>query len=122
MLVTVDCKGGKMKPYRMPIIAGCLALSALMAVGLAYAKRPVHPRPYPLFGIYLEMNEDFYRALEEEAPMGSSTLTTNKSDILLNQIAITGRYAVETNIQILQQQERIIQLLETIRDNTAKAP
>lgn len=29
---------------------------------------------------------------------------------------------VETNIQILQQLERIIQLLEAIRDNTAKAP
>jgi len=110
-----------MKPYRLPIIAGCLALLALMAVGLAYAKRPDHPRPYPLFGIFLEMNEDFYRALNEETQSGSRTLTTNKSDILLNQIAITGRYAVETNIQILQQQERIIQLLETIRDNTAKA-
>ena len=68
------------------------------------------------------MNEDFYRTLDEETTSGSTTLTTNKSDILLNKIAITGRYAVETNIQILQQQERIIQLLEAIRDNTAKTP
>jgi len=111
-----------MKSYRIPITAGCLALLALMVVGLAHAKRPDHPRPYPLFGIFLEMNEDFYRALDEETTSGSTTLTTNKSDILLNKIAITGRYAVETNIQILQQQERIIQLLEAIRDNTAKTP
>ena len=111
-----------MKSYRIPVIVSFLALLALMVAGLAYAKRPDHPDSHPLYGIFLQMNEDFYRALDEEAQSGSTTLTTNKSDILLNRIAITGRYAVETNLQILQQQERIIQLLEAIRDNTAKAP
>ena len=111
-----------MKLQRMPIITGCLVLLALMVVGLAHARRPDHPASYPLNGIFLQMNEDFYRALDEEAQSGSTTLTTNKSDILLNKIAITGRYAVETNIQILQQQARIIELLQAIRDNTAKAP
>ena len=65
-------------------------------------------------GVYVDMTEEFYRALQEGDH--SKKLSTNSSENYLHQIAIATRYTVETNLQILNQQERIIKLLEEIRD------
>lgn len=71
----------------------------------------------PRTGIYLELTEDFYRALQESPGERTRTLSTQMSEEYLQQIAVATRYTVETNLQILHQQERIIKLLEEIRDN-----
>lgn len=63
--------------------------------------------------IEVELTESFYRALRNE---GTKTYATDKSEEYLRQIAISSRYAVETNLKIIKQQERIIELLETIKD------
>lgn len=60
----------------------------------------------------LQLTEDFYRALRSE---GTKTYATGSSDEYLRQIAVSTRFMVETNLQLLQQQKRIIQLLEALQ-------
>ena len=65
----------------------------------------------------LKLTEDFYHALRSE---GAKTLTTGSSDEYLRQIAVSTRFMVETNLRLLQQQERIIQLLEALQKPPTK--
>ena len=69
------------------------------------------------FRTELQLTEDFYRALRSE---GDRTLATGSSDEYLRQIAVSTRFMVETNLQLLQQQKRIIQLLEELKTRPAK--
>jgi hypothetical protein len=76
-------------------------------------KTPVAPKQ----GIYIELTEDFYRALKEDA--GDTRRYSNQvSESHLRRIEISTRFMVETNLQILRQQEKIIQLLEEIRSKS----
>jgi hypothetical protein len=65
-------------------------------------------------GVYLELTEDFYQALKHDTPDNVKRYNNKSSDDYLRQIAVSSRFMVETNIQILKQQERILQLLESI--------
>lgn len=65
----------------------------------------------------LQLTEDFYHALRSE---GAKTYSTDSSDEYLRQIAVSTRFMVETNLKILQQQKRIIQLLEALQKQPAK--
>jgi hypothetical protein len=65
----------------------------------------------------LQLTEDFYHALRSE---GAKTYTTDLSDEYLRQIAVSTRFMVETNLKILQQQNRIIQLLEALQKQPEK--
>lgn len=62
--------------------------------------------------IEVELTESFYRALSSE---GGKTYSTSKSEEYLRQIAVSSRFTVESNLKILKQQERIIELLEGIK-------
>ncbi len=104
---------------RAAVVGGMAILMVLPIVGSAETDTK---RPYPLKGIYLEMTEDFYRALKEQGHSTTQTYSTKMSDEHLCQIAISSRYMVETNLQIMRQQERIIQLLEAIKDKTHSKP
>jgi hypothetical protein len=76
------------------------------------------PAPPPA-GIYIELTEDFYRALNQAHTQDSGRLTTSPlSDEYLRQIAVSAKFMVETNLQLLRQQERVLQLLEDIRDKS----
>jgi len=66
----------------------------------------------PKTKVELQLTEDFYRALRDE---GAKTYSTDRSDEYLRQIAVSTRFMVETNLRLLQQQERIIQLLEDLQ-------
>ena len=61
--------------------------------------------------IEVELTESFYKALRDE---GNRKYNTNKSEEYLRQIAVSARYAVESNLKIIKQQERIIELLESM--------
>ena len=67
---------------------------------------------HPKTKVELQLTEDFYRALRAE---GAKTYTTDQSDEYLRQIAVSTRFMVETNLRLLQQQERIINLLEALQ-------
>jgi len=72
-------------------------------------------RDYPLRdGVYINLTEDFYRALREESDRQSTTYSTDKSNEYLRQIAVSTKFVVETNLQIIKQQEQMIRLLESI--------
>lgn len=93
-----------------------LIVSSTMTTADDRRPNPPRHRPYPPMGIYVQMTEDFYRALKEDTQAATRTFTTNMSEDYLHQIATATRYTVETNLQLLQQQERIIQLLEALQD------
>jgi hypothetical protein len=115
-----------MKNYRRAAFGAAILLVVMVAGILAHAadQRPPYPsaqrHPYPPVGIYLDLTEEFNRAMQYDGTGGTRTLSTNMSEEYLHQIAIATRYTVETNLQILQQQERIIQLLETQQGKGAK--
>ena len=79
--------------------------------GFAESKGPKYQLPE---GVYINLTEDFYRALREAGDSGTTTYRSEQSGEYLRQIAVSTRFMVETNLQILKQQEHIIRLLETI--------
>lgn len=63
--------------------------------------------------IHIDLTESFYRALQNESTGGDRIYSNmSKSEEYLRQIAISAKFMVETNIQIIKQQERMIELLE----------
>lgn len=66
------------------------------------------PRPE----ISLDLGENFFQALRENS--GSKQMGTGVSEEYLRQIAIAGKFTVESNLQIIRQQDEIIRLLEKI--------
>jgi len=67
-------------------------------------------------GIYIELTKEFYEALRNNGYGGSKTYSNDPSKDYLKQIAISTRFMVETNLQILRQQEKMIQLLEDLHE------
>ncbi len=69
----------------------------------------------PPSGVRVELTEGFYRALQEEGQKNTTKYYgTGKDEEYLRQIAVSAKYTVETNLKIIEQQERMIQLLERI--------
>jgi len=60
---------------------------------------------------HIELTESFYRALQNESAGSDRSYSTGNSDDYLRQIAISTKFMVETNIQIIKQQEKMIELL-----------
>ena len=68
-------------------------------------------------GVYIELTEEFYEALRNNGYGGSKTYSNDPSKDYLKQIAISTRFMVETNLQILKHQEKMILLLENLQRN-----
>ena len=66
-------------------------------------------------GVYIELTEEFYEALRNNSYGGSKTYSNDQSKDYLKQIAISTRFMVETNLQILRHQEKMIRLLENLQ-------
>lgn len=88
------------------IVAGSLVIVSLMAFQGSAAETGSNSHKKR---VYIELTEDFYQALKTD---NNKRYTTNPSDDHLRQIAISTRFMVETNLQILERQEQIIKLLE----------
>jgi hypothetical protein len=71
-------------------------------------------------GVYIKLTKDFYDALINENSRGTKVYTNNPSQEYLKQIAISARFLVETNLQILKQQEKILELLNSHLENKKK--
>lgn len=71
-------------------------------------------------GAYIELTEDFYRALKNEPAGGGRVYGNSKSEEYLRQMTISTQFMVETNLQIIKQQEKIIGLLESMAENRKK--
>lgn len=67
-------------------------------------------------GVYLELTKDFYEQLGCQGQDGGKVYSNDFSQEYLKEIAVSARFVVETNLQILKQQERIIHLLQDMLD------
>jgi hypothetical protein len=63
-------------------------------------------------GVYVDLTGDFYQALREEGSNTTRTYSNDPSVNYLREISVSTRFMVETNLQILKNQERLIELLE----------
>ncbi len=61
-------------------------------------------------GVYLELTRDFYEALKQ----GDKVYTNDPSQEYLRRISVSSRFMVETNLKILEQQERILRKLDQV--------
>ena len=66
-------------------------------------------------GISIELTREFYEALKQEGGSGSRTYSNDPRNEYLRRIAVSGEFAVKTNLTIVQQQEKIIELLEELQ-------
>ncbi|MGD8541492.1 MAG: hypothetical protein PVI39_04320 [Desulfobacteraceae bacterium] len=102
-------------PPRRRLLPVLLLLTALLLpIGSSAPAGDRPPRDSRSPAVFLDISEAFYRALDarDRGERVSGTDTATMADEYLRQIAVSTRYMVETNLQLLRQQERIIQLLE----------
>ena len=99
-------------------LAGSLLGMILWRPAITYAQDtdPVHIPE----GVYIELTKDFYQALRDEGSQGTITYSNDPSIEYLKQISISARFMVETNLNILKQQERLIQLLHSLLKDRKK--
>jgi hypothetical protein len=109
-------------PKRRLLPGLLLAAALLLSIGSSAPAGDGPPRDGRSPAVFLDISEAFYRALEarDRGDRVHGTETTAMADEYLRQIAVSTRYMVETNLQLLRQQERIIQLLEGRPAPTAK--
>lgn len=94
------------------IIAGSLGLLAAGPLTAATAQAQDRPGSVPK-GVYIELTEDFYEALRADS--GDRTVYTNDPSARhLEEIAVSARFMVKTNLAILEQQEELIRLLRRV--------
>jgi len=95
------------------VLAGALLFSVWNPVlkTVAADKTPQYRLPK---GVYLDLTRDFYEALQSKNPGGETIYSNDMSDEYLRQIAVSSKFTVETNLQIMKQQAKIIQLLHSL--------
>ena len=93
-----------------------LILAALVVIlnvaGNGSAQDEGLKRPIPE-GVYIKLTKDFYEALKNTGTEGIKTYSNNPSSEYLKEIAVSARFLVETNLQLLKQQEEMIQLMRS---------
>ena len=67
-------------------------------------------------GVYLKLTKDYYEHLRHSGQGTVKTYHNDPAEAYLRELAVSARFVVETNLQILKQQEKIIQLLQDILD------
>jgi hypothetical protein len=82
---------------------------------MAPAQDRSHRSPIPE-GVYLELTRDFYEALRHEGDGGVTVYTNDPSAVHLKEIAVSTRFLVQTNLEILKQQEIMNELLRRLME------
>ena len=94
------------------LILGILLLGSVTGYGQDTGSRVQVPE-----GVNIDLTKEFYQALRDE---GTKVYSNDPSIEYLRQISISARFIVEANFQILKQQERIIQLLQSLQGDKRK--
>ena len=101
-------KRNKGLPY-----GACLFLTLMLWMpGLSHGGDGIPKTRVPK-GVYIDLTQDFYETLREESGSGTKVYSNDPSSEYLRQIAVSTKFIVETNLQILRLQEEIIRLLDT---------
>lgn len=67
-------------------------------------------------GIRVELTREFYEALQQQGGTDSRTYSNDPRNEYLRRIAVSSEFAVKTNLTIIEQQDRIIKLLEALQN------
>ena len=106
---------------RTRMILGALVLLGMLfgtaAVTGAQDQNPAGRLPE---GVYLKLTRDFYETLKNETGNETRVYSNDPSREYLRQIAVSSRFAVETNLEMIKQQDRIIQLLDLLLNSSKK--
>jgi len=105
--------------FWMALGTGFILALMLWQPMMAYGQGPA-PKYHIPEGVYIDLTKDFYEALKNEGDTGSRVYSSDLSTEYLKQISISTRFMVETNLQILRQQEHIMHMLQNILDKTGK--
>ena len=105
-----------MKPS---IVLGTLAVVSCLLAFSPHAGKEVYGRDSGKQsqlpeGVYLELTKDFYEALRDEAVRGVKVYSDDPSAEYLKEIAVSSRFMVQTNLEILRQQEEMNQMLRRL--------
>lgn len=95
------------------------ALLAGLWLGLILAPPPVQPQGRHERSPYVILSGEFFAAMQKLANSGASF--GDRQEPLLEQISLSSQYMVKTNLTLIQQNERIIQLLEELSRQRAGA-
>ncbi len=98
---------GKRKSGRTWILAVSLGL-ALGPLGLAAAAADSDPNPH----LHVILSREFFEAMNKLSQTGGTY--GDRQDAWLEKIAVACQFSVKTNLTLIQQQERIIRLLEEL--------
>ncbi len=88
-------------------VAGAALLLCLSAASVAITQ--AGPQP----GTYVVLDKEFFEAMAKLSQQSGVTYG-DRQEPLLEQIALASRYMVKTNLTIIQQNEKIIGLLEEL--------
>jgi hypothetical protein len=99
--------------YRAHLFRLLFAIVLGLGPGLALAEESA-PTSSPEVEIHLDLTRQFYEALRKAEGAHARTLSTERSDLYLEQIAISTRFMVETNLRLLEQQAEIKTLLREL--------
>ena len=102
-------------------IIGAVSLLAMILCQPAtvYAQ-DTGPKIHVPEGVYIELTREFYESLKEKGQGGTKVYSNDPSIEYLKEISISARFMVETNLQILKQQEMILQLLNSLLEDKKK--
>jgi len=101
--------------FSVGLILGILLFGSVTGYGQEAGSKISVPE-----GVYIKLTREFYQALRDEGDRGTRLYSNDPSVEYLKQISISTRFIVETNLQILKQQERIIQLLQSLQGDKKK--
>jgi hypothetical protein len=80
----------------------------------------LYPTKDPEIEIHLDLTRQFYEALRRADNARTGSLSTDQSDRYLEQIAISTRFMVETNLRLLKEQAEIKALLRELVKSAGK--
>ena len=85
---------------------------ALVAASPAWGGSPV-PAGYKGASPVVILSDEFFRAMEKYANSGA--VYGDRQELFLEQIATAQRFVVKTNLTLIEQNEKIIRLLEDLK-------
>jgi hypothetical protein len=85
---------------------------AAVCLGLLVLPWPTQTAEKPEPGSYIILSGEFFTAMQKLAASGATY--GDRQEPLLEQIALSGQYMVKTNLTLIHQNEKIIQLLEEL--------
>jgi len=93
-------------------VMGVLAVGLIPAAGTTPAGAQA-TEDQSKFGFYIPLNKEFFDAMTKLSREDATTYG-DRQEPLLQQIAVASQFMVKTNLTLIRQNERIIQLLEEL--------